>query len=329
MPDVRDEVIDYIHYWCERVGIPAERLVRWIGISQSKYHAWCSRYGKVNEHNASVPRDHWLAAWEKETIVKYAAAHPLDGYRRLSFMMLDENIVAVSPTSVYRVLKSFGLIDSHRGKASLKGAGFVQPLRPHEHWHIDVSHLNICGTFYYLCAVLDGCSRFIVHWELKEQMREPDIEIILQKARELFPEARPRVISDNGPQFVARDFKEFIRLCGMTHVRTSPYYPQSNGKIERWHQTLKVTAIRAKTPLSLDQARQVVTQFVAEYNERRLHSAIGYVAPRAKLEGREQQIFKERDRKLEAARAERAEKRQQARSQINYLTPEVAFSISR
>jgi putative transposase len=115
----------------------------------------------------------------------------------------------------------------------------------------------------------------------------------------------------------------------MTHVRTSPYYPQSNGKIERWHQTLKVTAIRAKTPLSLDQARQVVTQFVAEYNERRLHSAIGYVTPRAKLEGQEQQIFKERDRKLEAARTARAAIRQQAWSQINYLTPEVANSISR
>jgi transposase InsO family protein len=205
----------------------------------------------------------------------------------------------------------------------------MQPLRPHEHWHIDVSYINICGTFYYLCAVLDGCSRFIVHWELRERMTEAEIEIILQRARELFPAARPRVISDNGPQFVSRDFKEFIRLCGMTHVRTSPYYPQSNGKIERWHQTLKATAIRAKTPLSLDTARQVITRFVAEYNERRLHSAIGYVTPRAKLEGQEKQIFKERDQKLEAARAARAVKRQQARSQVNQLRPEVANSISR
>ena len=244
-------------------------------------------------------------------------------------MMLDENIVAVSPTSVYRVLKGAGLLGHKQVKPSLKGTGFVQPSGPHEHWHIDVSYLNICGTFYYLCAVLDGCSRFIVHWELREQMREPDIEIILQKAREQFPQASPRVISDNGPQFISRDFKEFVRLCGMTHVRTSPYYPQSNGKIERWHQTLKVTAIRPKTPLSLADARQVVTRFVAAYNEQRLHSALGYVTPRAKLEGREPQIFQERDRKLEAARAARAMKRQQARSQVNYLRLEVANSISR
>jgi len=309
--------------------VPAERLVGWVGITDSKYHAWRSRYGRVNEHNASVPRDQWLEAEEKAAIIKYATEHPLDGYRRLTFMMLDENIVAVSPSSVYRVLQNSGLLGHQPVKPSLKGTGFVQPLRPHEHWHMDVSYINICGTFYYLCAVLDGCSRFIVHWELREQMREPDIEIVLQRARELFPAARPRVISDNGPQFISRDFKEFIRLCGMTHVRTSPYYPQSNGKIERWHQTLKVTAIRPQTPLSLADARQVLTRFVAEYNERRLHSALGYVTPRAKLEAREQQIFKERDRKLEAARAARAVKRQQARSQVNYLTPEVNNSISR
>ncbi len=304
-------------------------MVKWVGIAESKYFAWQKRYGRVNEHNALVPRDQWLESAEKEAIIKYAKTHPLDGYRRLAFMMLDENIVAVSPTSVYRVLKSSGLMDSKTIKPSLKGNGFVQPLRPHEHWHIDVSYINICGTFHYLCSVLDGCSRFIVHWELREQMREVDIEIILQRAREMFPTAFPRVISDNGPQFVARDFKEFIRLCGMTHVRTSPYYPQSNGKIERWHQTLKVTAIRPKTPLTLEEARQVVTRFVAQYNEQRLHSALGYVTPRAKLEGREPQIFKERDQKLEAARAARAVKRQQARAQVNYLRPEVANSISR
>lgn len=194
---------------------------------------------------------------------------------------------------------------------------------------MDVSYINLGGTFYYLCAVLDGCSRFIVHWELREQMTEREVEIILQRARELFPEVRPRIISDNGPQFVARDFKEFIRLCGMTHVRTSPYYPQSNGKIERWHQTLKVTAIRPQTPLSLDDARRIVAAFVEEYNERRLHSAVGYVTPRAKLEGREREIFQARDQKLEQARAARAIKRQQARSQNDQLRPEVTNSISR
>ena len=130
-----------------------------------------------------------------------------------------------------------------------------------------------------------------------------------------------------GPQFISRDFKEFIRISGMTHVRTSPYYPQSNGKIERWHQTLKVTAIRPQTPLTLEDAQRVVAAFVAEYNERRLHSSIGYVTPRAKLEGRETEIFKERDRKLEAARAARAILRQ-VRSQDTQLRPGLTDSNS-
>lgn len=142
-------------------------------------------------------------------------------------------------------------------------------------------------------------------------MKEADVETIIQRAREKHPDARPRIISDNGPQFIARDFKAFIRITGMTHVRTSPYYPQSNGKIERWHRTLKTTTIRPKAPGSLDEARKLVEQFVAHYNEIRLHSALGYVTPADKLAGREQEIYDERDRKLEAARELRRQRRAQ------------------
>ncbi len=238
----------------------------------------------------------------------------MEGYRRLTFMMLDQDIVAVSPSSVYRVLKKAGLLRQWAKKPSRKGTGFTQPLRPHEHWHIDVSYINICGTFYYLFSILDGCSRYIVHWEIRESMSESDIEIIMQRAREMFPGVKPRVISDNGPQFIAKDFKEFIRIAGMKHVRTSPYYPQSNGKIERWHKTIKSECIRPGVILSLEDAREVVTRYINRYNNVRLNSAIGYIAPKDKLEGRDTQIFKERDKKLEAAREARRIKRQQQRA---------------
>jgi transposase InsO family protein len=228
-------------------------------------------------------------------------------------MMLDRDLVAASPSSVYRVLKEFGRMRKWNRKESRKGTGFVQPLKPHEHWHVDVSYLNICGTFYYLCSFLDGCSRSVVHWEIRESMKEIDVEQIFQRAREKFPDVRPRIISDNGPQFVAKDFKAFIRLCGMTHVRTSPYYPQSNGKIERWHRSLKEDCIRPDTPLSLEDARRCVSRFVEHYNTVRLHSAIGYVTPKDKLEGRESKIFAERDRKLSDARERRRAQRQWVR----------------
>src|SRR6202047_2810950 len=167
-----------------------------------------------------------------EAIIEFHLKNPLEGYRQLTFMMLDADVVAVSPASVWRVLKQAGLLSRWKNKPSRKGTGFEQPLQPHQHWHIDISYINLSGTFYYLCSILDGFSRFLVHWDLRESMRETDVEVILQRAKEKYLEAKPRIISDNGPQFIARDFKEFIRISGMTHVRTSPYYPQSHGKIE-------------------------------------------------------------------------------------------------
>lgn len=287
-----------------------------------------------------IPRDFWLEDWEKQEIIKFHLNYPLEGYRRLTFMMLDRNIVAVSPSSVYRVLSAAGLLKRWNNENSRKGKGFVQHEKPHEHWHIDISYVNLRGTFYYLCSILDGCSRFIVHWELRPAMLEQDVEIIVQRAREKYPDARPRIISDNGPQFIARDFKEFIRLAGMTHVRTSPFYPQSNGKLERYHKTIKAECIRPKVALSLEDAISQIDGYVRHYNENRLHSAIGYIAPMDKLEGRDMQIFKERDQKLDAARTARKQKRLEMRAAlasnkistttdtINQLTQQTRFSAS-
>jgi len=162
----------------------------------------------------------------------------------------------------------------------------------------------------YLCSILDGFSRYIVHWEIRPQMTERDVEIILQRARERFPNSRPRIISDIGSQFIAKDFKEFIRLSGMTHVKTSPYYPQSNGKLERYHRTIKSSCLRVKTPLSLADAQRIVTEFVAYYNHERLHRAIGYITPKDKLEGKAKMIQADRDVKLAAAREARKAQRQ-------------------
>ena len=275
-------------------------------IPRSKFYQWQQRYGRVNEHNAWIPRDFWLRDWEKQAILEFWSTHSREGYRRMTYMMLDADTVAVSPSTVYRVLQDAGVLHRwNRDHTSSKGQGFEQPVKPHEHWHIDISYINIHGTFYYLCSVLDGFSRYLVAWDLRGSMTEQHVEIVLQRARERFPEARPRIISDNGPQFIAKDFKQFIRLSGMTHVRTSPYYPQSNGKMERWHQSAKTKCIRPQTPQSLDEALRMVTKYVEHYNTVRLHSAIGYVTPKDKLEGRAEQILAARDAKLEAARQTR------------------------
>ena len=160
--------------------------------------------------------------------------------------------------------------------------------------------------------MLDGYSRAIVHGDLREAMREADVEITLETAKEKYPDAKPRIISDNGPQFIAKDFKEFIRISGMTHVRTSPYYPQSNGKLERWHKSLKSECIRPGVPLTPGDARRLIERYVVHYNTVRLHSAIGFVTPADMLAGRREQIHAARDRKLEQAREQRQLRPRQA-----------------
>ena len=205
-------MVDFLKHYHRLTGLALMQLLFWLGLSPRKFQRWKDRYGKANEHNAMIPRDHWIEAAERAAIIQFARQYPLEGYRRLTFMMLDRDIAAVSPATTYRVLKAAGLIGSRFLAPSRKGQGFVQPLQPHEHWHVDFSHVNLGGTFYYLCSVLDGASRAILAWDIRPQMREADAEIVIQRAREAYPVARPRIISDNGPQFVAKDFN--LSACG-------------------------------------------------------------------------------------------------------------------
>lgn len=308
--DLRDHIVDTVTEIQKETELSIGWLLAKASIGKGRYYDWKRRYGKLNEHNGQVPRDTWLTSEEINLIVQWYQEHPFDGYRRCCYMMMDADVVSASPATVYRVLSRAGMLNNRQIRPSKKGTGFVQPLKAHDDWHIDISYVNCGGTFYYLCSVLDGFSRTIVHHELKEQMKESDVELILQRAKEKYPDARPKVISDNGPQFIARDFKEYIRLAGMTHARTSPFYPQSNGKLERFHKSIKTECIRPKCAESREEAEQNINQYVEYYNTVRLHSAIGYVTPAQMIEGRQQAIFKEREQKMARARKERRLKRQ-------------------
>ena len=285
--------------------MPASQLLSWMGLAANKFHQWKRRYGHANNHNGKIPRDWWLQDWERSAIIDFHDRNPLEGYRRLTFMMLDEDVVAVSPSTVYRVLKAAGRLDRKLPSSSAKGNGFKQPKKPHSHWHVDISYINVGGTFYFLISVLDGFSRYIVHFDLRKSMTEVDVEIVCQAALEKHPGVKPRIISDNGPQFISKDFKAFVRFSEMTHVTTSPYYPQSNGKLERFHGTIKTECIRPNCPRTYEEAVRQISGYVKHYNEVRLHSAIGYITPADCLCGLTEEIHAERDRKLEEARSRR------------------------
>ena len=116
--DTRDLVINFVNTWAKKTEIPVAGFIRMLGVCRSKFYDWRERYGKVNEHSSWIPRDRWLLPWERDAIIGFFCDHPLDGYRRLAFMMLDRDVVAASPSSVYRVLKRAGLLESRFVKPS-------------------------------------------------------------------------------------------------------------------------------------------------------------------------------------------------------------------
>ena len=254
-----------------------------------------------------APKSHYILPFERQAIINYRLDHRDEGYRRLSYMMIDENVVAVSPSTVYRVLKEAGLLSMKWRHTKAKGSGFQQPTQPHQHWHLDISYINFKGTFVYLVVLIDGYSRYIVHSELRTSVEALDVEILMERAREKFPAVSPVLITDNGPQFISREFKSYLAMVGMTHRRTRFYYPQSNGKVERVMQTVKNEATRRRTALDFDELQKQISEYIEHYNTKRLHSSLGYVTPFDMLQNRQQDIFKEREHKLAEARRRRKE----------------------
>ena len=150
--------------------------------------------------------------------------------------------------------------------------------------------------------MLDGYSRFIVHWDLRENMKENDVAIVQQTALEKIPGVHPRYITDNGKQFTGKEFQYFIALHGLTHVRTSPYYPQSNGKVERFHGTIKKECIQKKALLDQDHAKKIIDSYIVFYNNQRLHCANAYIASADQLPARNNKIHEIRKKKIHVAR---------------------------
>jgi len=305
----------YVDYILSRTELKQKWLLKMIGIRKSKYYKWKERMGKANSHNFALPKSNWLLPWERDSIVNYAKTHYAesdyflrDGYRRLTYRMLDEDVVAVSPSSVYRILKAEGLLNQwDTVKKSSKGLGFKQPDGPHQHWHTDIKYINFRGSFLFLISVMDGYSRYIVHHEVRANMAEHDVQVTIQKAKEKYPDKKPRIISDNGGQFISKDFQEFIKFLELTHIRTSVAYPQSNGKLERFHRSIGIECFHTNSFISIEDARSIIAKYIEYYNMTRLHSSLYYLTPEDFLLGRQKDKIALREQKLQKAAIDRKE----------------------
>lgn len=287
-PQVSVEVVSVVQRLHDRASFAVKESLTILALPRSTYFDWARIGGKAARPELVTPKAHHITPEERAAVIAFAREHLEEGYKRLAFMIADAGVAAVRPSTVYLILKEAGLIG--RWKQPTTGAhkkGFDQPETPHEQWHTDIAYLNILGTQYFLISVLDGFSRAIIHHEIRTRMETNDVEIVIQRALDTLPKdtARPRIISDNGSQYVSTQFKVFLRDAGCAHSKARVRHPQSNGKIERWHKSIKTECVRRTALGDLDEARTVVATYVLNYNTIRLHSAIHYLTPADALLG--------------------------------------------
>ena len=294
----------YIEALSKRSGLSVIKLLLWANIHSSKFYAW--KRAPESVESKPIPREHYILPEEKKAVVEFKLKNPATGYRRLTWMMVDQDVAYVSPASVLRILTQNGLNTIWtRPGGSKKLNGFHQPSAPHSHWHTDIAFVNVMGAHMFLISVLDGYSRYIVHHGLYESMSGETVSSVIYGAHEKHPQAKPAVIMDNGSQFIAKEFKTMLKGLDMNPRYISVGHPQSNGKLERFHRTIKSEKIRVSAFMSPEDAQKQVNNYINFYNNQRLHASLNYLPPVSYFSGEPEKLLSERRKKLARAREER------------------------
>ena len=306
--EIRQTAEREIQRYHDKTGLPITALLKYAGIPQRTWREWAQRRGAETKHNNNIPKAYYLTPEEVKAIVVYCTDNPLKGYRVQCWEMVDRNVAFVSCSSVYNVIKRNNLGKEWAEMSEETKKGFDQPAAVHEQWHIDFSYIKIQNSFYYFIGILDGYSRKMLNWRLCKNMEGVNAEILVAETKETYPEAvSPRLISDNGSQFISKDFEELLALLEFSHTFTSANHPQSNGKLERFHRTLKTEHVRRASYLEYQDACIRLAEWIAYYNSGRLHSAIWYLTPNDVFYGRTAVRLAERKEKLHTACIKRQE----------------------
>ncbi len=264
---------------------PTRQVLRDLGVPKSTYYRWCARSRAPHQPRMSVGRRvPWnrLVGDEERTVLRVARASPeWSSPDCIGAWITDHEVFSVSEATVFRILKREGLV---RRLEIRKPAGKEytnKTTAPHQLWATDASYFRVIGWgYYYLVTVMDDFSRFILAWKLQIDMTAASLIDVVQDAvdvtgmTDVSVEDRTRLLSDNGPGYVSRSFWEYLRLVGIRHILAAPFHPQTNGKLERYRQTLKrgVNQIPYDVPKDLEAA---IGDFVSYYNFRRYHKALG------------------------------------------------------
>jgi transposase InsO family protein len=287
-----------------RSGLPRRRALAQLGLPKSTYYRWLSRQveGRLQDKKggSTVPWNR-LQPEEREGVLSLARASPELSPRQLAFTLTDTGRMHVSESTVYRILKREGLIKTAEVVGFKAGKEYHRKTTgPNELWATDCAHLKVIGWgWYYLVTVMDDYSRMILSWELKPDMAAESLIDTVQKAvdatgmTDVPLEDRTKLLSDNGPGYLSGQFNGYLRLVGIRHIVAAPYHPETNGKIERYHRTMKgsIKLVPYEMPSELEEA---IRAFVEYYNHRRYHEGIGNVTPCDVYSGRHHDILRQR-----------------------------------
>ena len=293
----------------EQSHLPAKKTLDQLGIARRTFYRWYNRYleggPEALEDRPSRPSRVWnrIGADIQSQIIDMALEQSELSPRELAVRFTDEKRYFVSEATVYRLLKAHDLITSP-AFVVIKAADEFRDktTRPNEMWQTDFTYFKIIGWgWVYLSTVIDDFSRYIIAWKLCTTMRAQDVtdtlELALTASRcdSAMVLHKPKLLSDNGPSYIAAELAEWIDANGMSHVRGAPLHPQTQGKIERWHQTLKNRILLENYFLPGDLERQIEA-FVEHYNHRRYHESLGNVTPADAYFGRAPAIIEQRER---------------------------------
>jgi len=280
---------------CQRLALPWCRYQRWKQESRKPAAAAVP---------ARLPRADAPLAEEIDAVLTYALEHPQEGYRPLTWRMIDEDVAYLSESSVYRILAERDLLQRWAPPVRRHGQVPARAVQPQQRWHTDIMYLRVGDVWYFLVSFLDAYSRYIVHWELLPRMKDEDITLATHAALEKYPGVRPEIVSDHGCQYTSREYKKLIRRFELNHILCRVGHPQSNGLLERYHRTTRA-ALDATDLRNLYQARDVIAGWVEEYNERRLHAGLKYIEPAEYFRGNPAERMEHRRQKLQAGREKR------------------------
>ena len=303
-----EEKLEIIHL-VEHSNLSVKRTLEELDIPRSTFYRW---YGQYQEDGPDGlrdqkpnPRQFWnrIPDQVKAQVVDLALQHPEKSSRQLAWYFVDKMKYFISESSVYRILKGFDLVQSPAFEMVSVRDKFEKPTkRVHELWQTDFTHFKVLDWgWYYLSTILDDYSRYIIAWKLAPTMATSDVEETLELALEksglekVRVRHRPRLLSDNGPAYLSKELKQFLKRKDIDHIRGAPYHPQTQGKIERWHRSMK-NVVKLQNYYSPSQLLKAIDDFVEYYNNQRYHESLDNMTPVSIYYGKQKEVQSEREK---------------------------------